>query len=152
MKNDNNIQAIPLEKALLEAVHDREHLRLELHQQLLDMKFMAFERLMLDLLARSGYSNVQLADRMDKRGRTMQGGLDLKAYSETDITRAFTIVQVKQYKNVVPRRFVDELRGTMLRVGAKHGLLITTSTFSGVARRAAAAAPAPSHPHTTWLR
>jgi len=48
-----------------------------------------------------------------------------------------TAVQLKQYREVVPRRFVDELRGAMLRQRADQGLLIATSTFSALAVEAA---------------
>ncbi len=44
-----------------------------------------------------------------------------------------TLVQVKQYRTPVSRRFVDELRGAMLRTGAQQGLLLTTSSFYGPA-------------------
>ena len=37
-----------------------------------------------------------------------------------------------------PALFVDEIRGAMIRTGARHGLLITTSTFSQAAQEAAA--------------
>ena len=40
----------------------------------------------------------------------------------------------------MPRSFVDELRGAMLRLGASQGLLVTTGTFSASAIEAAQAA------------
>ncbi|MBV9471018.1 MAG: metal-dependent hydrolase [Abitibacteriaceae bacterium] len=113
-------------------------LRQQLHQRLLKLHFQAFAQIVKQALEQSGYCNVHMAGRRHRRTRTAHGGLDLRAYSHTDLTSALTIVQVKQYQRPVSRRFIDELRGTMLRVGARHGVLITTSHFSTVAERAAA--------------
>jgi inner membrane protein len=126
----------------------RQQLHEKLHEQLLALPYAAFEQVMRELLSRSGYSCVQMVGRKHKRGRTRAGantqgnntqvgGHDLKAYTQTDITSALTLTQIKQYQRVVSRRFIDELRGTMLRTGATQGLLITTSTFSRVAYKAA---------------
>jgi restriction endonuclease Mrr len=89
------------------------------------------------LLYQSGYLAVHPTGRKHKRGRTVRGGLDLTARHETELASGLTLVQLKQYRRVVSRRFVDELRGAMLRHGAAHGLLLTLSTFSPVAHRAA---------------
>ncbi len=138
-------------------------IREQLHEQLFALNFYAFEQLVKEMLRLSGYSSVHLSGRIHKRGRVRavrcaapsdtalfgttlcgnaSGGHELRAYSRTDLASALTLVQVKQYKRVVSRRFVDELRGTMLRCGAKQGLLITTSTFSKVAHQAAQASDA----------
>ena len=101
------------------------------------LNFSAFEQVVQQVLSRSGYSSIHLSGRAYSRGRTLWGGLDMTAYASTDLASTLTIVQVKQYQRPVSRRFVDELRGTMLRIGAQHGLLITTSTFSKTARSAA---------------
>lgn len=68
---------------------------------------------------------------------TGSGGCDLRVYSRTDLATTLTVVQIKQYRRTVSRRFIDELRGTMLRLQATQGLLITTSGFSRVAQWAA---------------
>lgn len=99
--------------------------------------FLSFEQIMKRLLYKSGYVSVQFIGRNYKRGRTPQGGLDLTARSSTELSSSLTIAQLKQYKRVVSRRFVDELRGAMLRLGAGQGLLLTMSTFSQVAHDAA---------------
>lgn len=116
-------------------------LQKQLRDKLLSLPLPVFERLVLKIIQQSGYSNVHLAEKMDSRGRTLIGGLDIKAYCQTDLTKSLTIAQVKQYTTAVPRRFVDELRGTMLRTGAKHGLLITSSVCSKAAHQAAQAIP-----------
>lgn len=116
-------------------------LRNQLQEKFHSLPLPIFERLVLKVIQRCGYSNVHLAEKMDSRGRTLIGGLDIKAYCATDINKSLTIAQVKQYTTPVPRRFVDELRGTMLRTGAKHGLLITTSVCSKAAHQAAQAIP-----------
>lgn len=123
----------PPQQTLQSKIVAREALRLALE----NMEFAAFERIMKSLLYKSGYLSVQLIGRNYKRGRTASGGLDLTARSVTELSSALTIAQVKQYKRVVSRRFVDELRGAMLRTGAEQGLLLTVSNFSKVAHAAA---------------
>lgn len=108
-----------------------------LGQELRSLSFHAFEVCVRDLLRAMGYTEVQMLDRTAWRQRTSHGGRDLEAYSQTGLTRARIILQLKQYERPVSRRFVDELRGTMLRTGARQGLVITTSSFSRAARNAA---------------
>lgn len=143
MKNQNPVdsQTTILAASVLESINNHEGVRQQLLQQLLGMERLKFERVILNLLRKSGFTNVQLADRIDKRGRTLQGGIDVKAYSENDIATTFTIAMVKQYDYPVPRRFVDELQNVMKRVGASQGLLITTSRLGTMARRVAASDP-----------
>jgi len=117
---------------------ERKVVRAELLQCLQQMDYAAFEQVMKRLLYKSGYITVQFIGRNHKRGRTPKGGLDLTARSITDLSSVLTIAQIKQYRRVVSRRFVDELRGTMLRLGAEQGLLVTLSKFSRVAHAAAA--------------
>jgi membrane-bound metal-dependent hydrolase YbcI (DUF457 family) len=101
------------------------------------MPFAGFERLMRDLLWRAGYTNVRLTGRTHKRGRTSKGGVDMMAQTQTELSSCLTAVQIKQYRRVVSRRFVHELRGVMLGIGAEQGLLLTLSAFSMVAHAAA---------------
>jgi restriction endonuclease Mrr len=110
----------------------------ELRAELMDLSFHAFEECLRELLFAMGYTNVALTGRTHWRQRTDHGGRDLQAFSNTGLTRGLVAVQLKQYSRPVHRRFIDELRGTMLRVGARHGLVITTSTLSAAARKAAA--------------
>ena len=74
------------------------------------------------------------------KGRNAHGGYDLRMYLPTRLTRGLVIAQVKQYRETVPRSFVDELRGAMLRLGASQGLLVTTGAFSASAIEAAQSA------------
>ena len=103
--------------------------------RLLAMPFPIFAQTVARLLETLGYDNVQTMKAMHKRGkgRNAHGGYDLRMYLPTPLTHGLVIAQVKQYKEPVPRSFVDELRGTMLRLGARQGLLVTTSTFSASA-------------------
>ncbi len=112
-------------------VRHNDQVRQTLHDRLLSLDFHAFEQFIGHLLAVMGYMEVRVTE------RTSDGGLDIEAYNQTGITKALVISQVKKYTSPVHRRFVDELRGTMLRVGAQQGLLITTSTFSEGAKQAA---------------
>jgi restriction system protein len=108
-----------------------------LREYLQTTDFLSFEQIVKRLLYKSGYVSVQMISRNYKRGRTPRGGLDLTARNNTELSSSLTIAQLKQYKRVVSRRFVDELRGAMLRLGAGQGLLLTLSTFSQVAHDAA---------------
>lgn len=112
-------------------------MRQALREYLETTDFLAFEQIMKRLLYKSGYVSVQMIGRNHRRGRTPKGGLDLTARSNTELSSSLTIAQLKQYKRVVSRRFVDELRGAMLRLGAGQGLLLTMSKFSQVAHDAA---------------
>ena len=75
----------------------------------------------------------------------------MEALARTGVTAARIILQAKQYRRPVSRRFVDELRGTLLRLDARQGLLISTSTFSSVARLAAETAGS-TDPPCGWRR
>ena len=107
---------------------------------LLELSFPEFAHSLACLLARMGYKDVQLMGVTGGRGRNAYGGFDLQATARHGLTRSLLLAQVKQYRHPVPRSFVDELRGAMLRHGAQQGLLITTSAFSPAARDAAASA------------
>ncbi|MBV9469710.1 MAG: metal-dependent hydrolase [Abitibacteriaceae bacterium] len=121
----------PLEKA------SDVRLQREVERQMLRLSFPAFAALVREVLLRSGYEQVALAGRLSPRGRILHGGCDLKAYTRTDLETVVTAVQMKQYREPVGRRFLDELRGAMLRLQAEQGLLITTSTFSPAVRKIA---------------
>ena len=110
--------------------------------RLLDMPFPAFTQAVARLLETLGYANVEAMKTMHGKGkgRNAHGGYDLRMYLPTRLTRGLVIAQVKQYTETVPRSFVDELRGTMLRLGASQGLLVTTGAFSASAIEAAQAA------------
>lgn len=110
--------------------------------QLLSLSVPAYERLIAAILRATGYEDVQILRdhrirRRSHKGRNKHGGVDLTALSRTELDSVPILVQVKQYQRPVSRRFVDELRGALLRRQARHALLITTSTFAPAARRAA---------------
>lgn len=114
----------------------KRQVRADLHITLRQMEYAAFEQVMKRLLYKSGYLSVHLIGRNHRPDLKPTGGLDLSARSMTELTSVLTIAQVKQYRGAVPRRFVDELRGAMLRLGAEQGLLLTLSRFSLAARAA----------------
>ena len=108
-----------------------QEVRGQLRQELLALPVPAFNRLVARLLLQCGYAAVQVL-------AEAQGSADLLASSSGGLSSTLTLVQAKQYSVPVSRRFVDELRGAMLRHQASQGLLLTTSTFFGPAHRAAA--------------
>ncbi len=107
-----------------------------LREELLSLSFHAYEECLRQLLVSLGYADVKLMGCRAGSRKTTHGGLDVQAYTEMGLTRLSIVAQVKQYTQPVPRRFVDELRGAMLRAGAGQGILITTSTFSQAAKKA----------------
>lgn len=102
----------------------------------------AYELLIARLLQAAGYDHVQILrdperQRRSHKGRNRHGGVDIKATSRVGLSTGQVLVQVKQYARPVSRRFVDELRGALLRCNGRYGLLVTTSTFAPAAREAA---------------
>ena len=91
------------------------------------------------LMSRMGYSEVQPLGPLHEKGRNAHGAHDIRAVHARGLTRSAVIAQAKQYSQPVPRNFVDELRGAMLRTGAQQGLLFTTSEFAPSAVEAAQA-------------
>ncbi len=114
----------------------------QLNVELLGLSVRAYERLIAQVLRAAGYENVRILrdhrlPRRSHKGRNTHGGVDLTALIRTEFNAQQVLVQVKQYQRPISRRFVDELRGALLRTQARQGLLITTSTFAPIARRAA---------------
>src|SRR5258708_184120 len=118
---------------------DLRDLKSDLHQQLMSLSFHGFEHAIHKLLTRMGYSDVQILSRRSWKGRAHHGGRDMDAFAQIGVTRARVIVQAKQYRRPVQRRFVDELRGVMLRTEASQAILVSTSFFPGIARATAQA-------------
>jgi restriction endonuclease Mrr len=105
--------------------------------RLQSLSFVALEECTRQLLSAMGYADAHLVGRVHFKGRNHHGGPDIEAYSAAGVSRFRIVVVVKQYKRPVQKRFVDELAGMMSRLRARHGLLITTSTFPAVAHDAA---------------
>ena len=121
-------------------------LRRDLLGRLRALPYRALLLLVAQLLERQGSQNVQFAGRNGFVGRNQGGGWDLEATLPPHQIFASSqpgvrsLIQVKQFDDlIVQQRSIDELRGCCLRAGAGQGLLVTTSRFSPVAVRAAAA-------------
>lgn len=119
-----------------------ERLHARLDEQLRNLSVRGFERLVAQVLCACGYEDVRILrdhtqSRRSRQGRTVHGGVDLTASLKSEFGVTQVLVQVKQYERPVSRRFVDELRGALLRTRARQGLLITTGPFSSAARTAA---------------
>ena len=114
----------------------------KLQAQLLDLSIQSYEQLIAQVLRAVGYENVRVLrdprpSRRSHKGRNRHGGYDITAIISTEFSTQPILVQVKQYARPISRRFVDELRGALLRTQARQGLVITTSTFAPRAREAA---------------
>jgi inner membrane protein len=111
--------------------------RTELRERLAEMSYPAFQKVIERLMRELGYTDVT-AQRTHFRGRNSGGGIDIAATAKTGVTEAKVIAQIKHVDRAIQKRYVDELRGTAMRCGARQGLLITLSAFSPPARAAAA--------------
>ena len=114
----------------------------KLQAQLLDLSIQSYEQLIAKVLRSVGYENVRVLrdprpSRRSHKGRNRHGGYDITALVGTEFNTQPVLIQVKQYERPISRRFVDELRGALLRTQARQGVLITTSTFAPRARQAA---------------
>jgi len=96
------------------------------------LSFAGLERAVELLLASKGYKEVRIVGCQNWRGRSNYGGIDIVARMEAQMTHSLVLVQVKQ-SGPVQRRFVDELRGAMLRHGASQGIIVSTGEFSRAA-------------------
>jgi membrane-bound metal-dependent hydrolase YbcI (DUF457 family) len=113
-------------------------LQTEILELLLSLRYRAYQEAVRQLLAAMGYQDVRTHRRYRRFAYPRcTGGMDLLAVQETGLSRGLVIAQIKQYRRPVQRRFIDELRGAMLRTGARQGLVISTSTFPEGARQAA---------------
>ena len=118
----------------------------QLRRRLLGLDFPAFARCACVLLEAIGYEDARPAGRREWKGynRPGGGGYDLEAALPGGLTPRRVVAQIKQFDQLaVHQRSVDELRGACLRAGAAEALLVTTSAFSAVVRKQAAA-PDPS--------
>lgn len=113
-------------------------LQTALQQRLSALPYPAYTRLVRRLLMESGYAGVRGMKSALAPHAPQPGGFDLIAFFHTDLSTHLTAIQIKQPRQVVGRRYVDELRGAMLRLGAEQGLIVVTGEFSQVAREAAA--------------
>lgn len=109
--------------------------------RLLRLPYLAYALCVQRVLERIGYEAVRPVGRRHFRGPHRTSAVDLAASLPGPLGSQTVLVQIKRYDQTVARRFVDELRGSMLRNGAPSGVLVTTSRFSGKAREAAAGVP-----------
>ena len=105
----------------------------QVRQTLLALPFPDYAACVAVLMARMGYQEVRPLGPLHEKGRNSYGAHDIRATYVQGLTKSSVIAQVKQYAMPVPRSFVDELRGAMLRTGAQQALLFTTSSFAPAA-------------------
>lgn len=123
MANNLAPSTVEISAALLERLHQ--------------LSYAEFARCMEQLLTAMGYADCQSLGRTCKKGWHDDSGADLVATMVTGATRLPVLVLLKQFYRPVQRRFIDELRGSMVVRGMSHGLVITTSTFPSGAKLAA---------------
>ena len=86
------------------------------------------------LLARLGYEFVRTLGRRHLRSYKPFGGADFIVAHSSVQGPVRVLVQVKQETRNLQRRYVEELRNAMDRVGVSHGLVITLGRASKPAR------------------
>lgn len=102
-----------------------------LRSQLLGLGYPAYLELVRELLVALGYRDVA-----PLRSGAI-GGADIQTSFGSGVTETHILVQAKRSAGPVHRRFVDELRGAVLRFGYGQGLVVAASGFSQAAREAA---------------
>lgn len=100
------------------------------------LTYLAFLLCVMRVLERAGYADVDWLERLHTRGRNSQGGADLKGAAQVGFSTGMVLIQAKQGR--ADRRFVDELRGAMLRHGAPFGILVSLDELPQQAIAAAA--------------
>ncbi len=127
---------------------DSRFLQRQVGAWLLALSFPAYCALIRLLLLRCGYATVRAIGETSSASVTGrrtggEGGLDLLAFTHTDMATFLTAVGLRTGRIPLGRRFVDELRGAMGRAGAEQGLLFTTATVSSRTRQVAGTAGLP---------
>ena len=90
-----------------------------------------FERIVLDLLEKMGYGEVE----RDKwGGRGGDGGID-GVINQDPLGLEKVYVQAKRWQNTVGDSEIRDFSGSLVTRGASKGVFITTSDFSGAARQ-----------------
>lgn len=98
--------------------------RAELSARLSTMHPYRFQGLVKLLLEDMGYTDVEVMS------ATNDMGVDVVATFEVGISTVREVVQVKRHKGSIGRPVLDQLRGTLFRLHAVRGTIITTGTFS----------------------
>jgi restriction endonuclease Mrr len=114
---------------------DELSLRQQIENMIVDLPYPALERLVVLLLRSMGYRDIRIVDGGKQRGFSRFGGMSMTARANGPLNTALTLIQVKQID--LQRRYVDELRGAMLRWGAGHGIIVATGKVPGKAKFAA---------------
>lgn len=84
-------------------------------------------------LSRSGYGDVQFLDRRSERQKSRFGGHEL--ICEMRLGPRVIRVVVKVVRDSVRIRHLDELAGTIIRMGADSGLIVSPHHLTGRARQ-----------------
>ena len=115
--------------------------RRQLRRRLLALPYRAFLQTVIYVLSAEGYGVVRPTGRERLKGHNRAGGWDAESTRAVGALGVLhCLIQAKQFDTLpVHQRAVDELRGSCLRAGAHRAVLVTLSTFSAVARTAAAA-------------
>ncbi len=101
------------------------------------LSYVAFAVCVQRVLASQGYEEIRMLSNSATGGRKPLGGADMDALAPQPLGRVAALIQIKRHARSVPRRCVDEFRGTLVRYDVPHGVTVTTSVFSLRARESA---------------
>lgn len=110
-------------------------------KDLASVSFSTYLSILRLMLARADYQIVRSLGRRYLRSYKPSGGADLIAAYQSVQGPIKVLVQLKQESRKLQRRYIDELRGKMLRTGVSHGLVITLGVASKPALAAASEFP-----------
>ncbi|MBA3724870.1 MAG: restriction endonuclease [Armatimonadetes bacterium] len=116
--------------------------REEILRLLRSVPFAPFQLSVFLLLQRLGFRQVRFLSRDHSRGRHSGIEADFRVSWPTPFGGTELLVELKHDHRALQRRYVDELRGKMVRRGFSEGLIVTTGTISSAAAAAAQACPA----------
>jgi restriction system protein len=113
------------------ASQQRQAVREQIKNLLLEMDPYRFEDLVRRLLEEMGYENVETTSPANDKG------VDVVADIEVGITAVREVVQVKRHRGNIQRPVLDALRGSLHRFGAVRGTILNVGGFSKGTREAA---------------
>lgn len=133
---NNESSSTPDELLELASQEIRETVCLELLESAKKITPLAFENLVIDLLKKMGYGDVNDPMSGIRVGGTGDGGIDgIINQDKLGLDRIY--VQAKRYQenNTVGAKIVREFIGALATKGASKGIIITTSSFSEEAKK-----------------
>jgi restriction system protein len=129
----SNAHILPEKQIELILQTTRDNVKEQLLEKLLSLNPFQFEEFIGYYFEAENYQNVEVTSRSN------DGGIDVVAEAYFGIIKVRLGVQVKRFQpnRKIDRNVVDMLRGSLYRIQAEQGVIITTSSFTKKAIEAA---------------